>query len=56
MEKATVLVIGGGATGVGILRDLAMRGVDVMLLEMRDMVHGTSSRYHGCCIAEVVML
>lgn len=47
MEKATVLVIGGGATGVGILRDLAMRGVDVMLLEMRDMVHGTSSRYHG---------
>jgi len=47
MEKATVIVIGGGATGVGILRDLAMRGVDVMLLEMRDMVHGTSSRYHG---------
>ena len=47
MEKATVIVIGGGATGVGILRDLAMRGVDVMLLEMRDMVNGSSSRYHG---------
>lgn len=47
MEKATVVVIGGGATGVGILRDLAMRGIDVMLLEMRDMVNGTSSRYHG---------
>lgn len=47
MEKATVVVIGGGATGVGILRDLAMRGVDVLLLEQRDMVHGTSSRYHG---------
>lgn len=47
MEKATVIIIGGGATGVGILRDLAMRGVDVLLLEQRDMVHGTSSRYHG---------
>lgn len=47
MEKATVVVIGGGATGVGILRDLAMRGVDVLLLEQRDMVYGTSSRYHG---------
>ncbi len=47
MEKATVIVIGGGATGVGILRDLAMRGVDTLLLEQRDIVHGTSSRYHG---------
>ncbi len=47
MEKATVIVIGGGATGVGILRDLVMRGVDALLLEMRDLVHGTSSRYHG---------
>ncbi|WP_019555020.1 anaerobic glycerol-3-phosphate dehydrogenase subunit GlpA [Propionispira raffinosivorans] len=47
MEKATVVVIGGGATGVGILRDLAMRGVDVLLLEKLDMVNGTSSRYHG---------
>ena len=27
MEKVTAIVIGGGATGVGILRDLAMRGV-----------------------------
>ncbi|MCE5285139.1 MAG: anaerobic glycerol-3-phosphate dehydrogenase subunit A [Pelosinus sp.] len=47
MEKTTVVVIGGGSTGVGILRDLAMRGVDVLLLEKRDMVNGTSSRYHG---------
>lgn len=47
MEKATVVIIGGGATGVGILRDLAMRGVDVLLLEQRDMVYGSSSRYHG---------
>jgi len=34
MEKATVLVIGGEPTGVGILRDLTMRGIDVMLLEV----------------------
>ena len=47
MEKATVVVIGGGATGVGILRDLAMRGVDVLLLEKEDLVNGASSRYHG---------
>lgn len=47
MEKATVVVIGGGATGVGILRDLAMRGVDVLLVEKCDLVNGASSRYHG---------
>ncbi len=47
MEKATVVIIGGGATGVGILRDLSMRGVDALLIEKRDMVNGASSRYHG---------
>ena len=47
MEKATVLVVGGGATGIGILRDLAMRGVDVLLVEKRDLINGASSRYHG---------
>lgn len=47
MHKTTVVVIGGGATGVGILRDLSMRGVDAILVEQRDLAHGTSSRYHG---------
>ena len=42
-----VVVIGGGATGAGTLRDLAMRGVKALLLEQRDLVHGTSSRVHG---------
>ena len=42
-----VIVIGGGATGAGTLRDLAMRGVKALLLEQRDLVHGTSSRFHG---------
>ena len=39
MERATVIIVGGGATGVGILRDLAMRGVDVLLIEKRDLVN-----------------
>lgn len=42
-----VVVIGGGATGAGALRDLAMRGVRALLLEQRDLAHGTSSRFHG---------
>lgn len=42
-----VVVIGGGATGSGILRDLAMRGLKALLLEQRDLVNGTSSRFHG---------
>ncbi|MGI6092426.1 MAG: anaerobic glycerol-3-phosphate dehydrogenase subunit A [Veillonellaceae bacterium] len=47
MEKASVVVIGGGVTGIGILRDLCMRGVDALLIEQRDLAHGTSSRFHG---------
>jgi len=47
MEKTDVLVIGGGATGTGILRDLALRGVDAILVEQQDLAYGTSSRFHG---------
>ncbi|ELY32988.1 FAD-dependent oxidoreductase [Halalkalicoccus jeotgali] len=43
----TVLVIGGGATGAGVARDLAMRGVDVTLVERGDFASGTSGRSHG---------
>lgn len=42
-----ILVIGGGATGTGILRDLAMRGFKALLIEKRDLAHGTTGRYHG---------
>lgn len=45
--KPTVLVIGGGATGVGVVRDLAMRGVDAMLVERSGLSGGTSGRSHG---------
>lgn len=47
MLKTRVVVIGGGATGVGILRDLAMRGVDAILVERDDLGYWTSSRFHG---------
>ena len=42
-----VVVIGGGATGVGIVRDAAMRGFSAILLERVDLAQGTTARYHG---------
>ena len=47
MRETSVVVIGGGATGIGILRDLAMRGVPALLLEQGGLANGTSSRFHG---------
>ena len=41
------LIIGGGATGTAIARDLAMRGVSVCLLERGDLASGTTGNYHG---------
>lgn len=45
--SADVVVVGGGATGVGIARDAAMRGLSVILLERADLAQGTSGRFHG---------
>lgn len=45
--QTDVLVIGGGATGTGVLRDLAMRGFQCVLIERRDLAYGTTGRYHG---------
>ncbi len=39
-----LVVVGGGATGVGIAVDAAARGYDVLLLEQSDFGKGTSSR------------
>ena len=39
-----VLVIGGGITGAGILREAARRGLSVALVEQRDFAWGASSR------------
>lgn len=47
-RRATdVLVIGGGMTGAGVLRDLAMRGIQAILVERGDFATGTTGRYHG---------
>jgi glycerol-3-phosphate dehydrogenase len=43
-EPWDFVVVGGGATGVGVAVDAAARGYDVLLLEARDFGQGTSSR------------
>jgi glycerol-3-phosphate dehydrogenase len=45
--ETEVLVIGGGATGVGVLRDAAMRGFSTILVERGDLATGTTGRFHG---------
>ena len=39
-----IVVIGGGATGVAIAMDAAIRGLSVVLVEQSDFGKGTSSR------------
>ena len=39
-----MIIVGGGATGVGVAIDAAARGYDVLLLEQSDFGKGTSSR------------
>lgn len=46
-NRPKLAVIGGGVTGCGVARDLALRGCDVTLLEYGDLGSGTSSRFHG---------
>lgn len=43
MKAVDVLVIGGGVNGTGIARDLAGRGLSVMLCEKDDLASATSS-------------
>jgi glycerol-3-phosphate dehydrogenase len=45
--ETEVLVIGGGSTGAGVVRDAAMRGFKTVLVERRDLADGTTGRYHG---------
>lgn len=42
-----VLIIGGGSTGTGIARDLALRGVQCILAEYHDINAGASGANHG---------
>ncbi len=43
-EPVDLLVVGGGINGAGIARDAALRGLNVALVEGRDLAYGTSSR------------
>ena len=43
-EEADLIVIGGGITGAGIVRNAARRGLRVVLFEQNDFAFGTSSR------------
>jgi glycerol-3-phosphate dehydrogenase len=45
--QTELLVIGGGATGAGVAWDAALRGFATILIEKRDLTHGTTGRYHG---------
>jgi len=45
--ETEVLIIGGGTTGTGIARDLALRGIDCILLEQSDINSGASGGNHG---------
>ncbi|MCL2305422.1 MAG: glycerol-3-phosphate dehydrogenase/oxidase [Planctomycetaceae bacterium] len=43
-KKWDVIVIGGGATGLGIALDASLRGFSALLLEQHDFTKGTSSK------------
>ncbi|MBN8093401.1 anaerobic glycerol-3-phosphate dehydrogenase subunit A [Vibrio vulnificus] len=45
--ETEVVIIGGGATGTGIMRDCSLRGISCILLEKDDIASGTSGRNHG---------
>lgn len=42
-----VLVIGGGVTGTGVMRDLALRGINCLLVDRKDLNAGASGANHG---------
>ncbi len=42
-----VLIIGGGVTGAGIMRDLALRGIHSVLIDKVDLCAGASGGNHG---------
>jgi glycerol-3-phosphate dehydrogenase len=45
--ETQVVVIGGGVTGTGVLRDLAMRGIKALLFERDNLASGTTGNFHG---------
>jgi glycerol-3-phosphate dehydrogenase len=45
--ETPVLIIGGGLTGAGLARDLALRGVPCLVVERADLNAGASGANHG---------
>ncbi len=45
--ETEVLIIGGGATGTGIARDLSLRGISCILVEQQDINAGATGANHG---------
>lgn len=45
--ETDVVIIGGGATGTGIMRDCALRNIRCILLERLDISAGSTGRNHG---------
>ncbi|MEE4242246.1 MAG: FAD-dependent oxidoreductase [Desulfopila sp.] len=45
--QTEALIIGGGVTGTGIMRDLALRGIHSILIEKNDLCAGASGGNHG---------
>jgi glycerol-3-phosphate dehydrogenase len=43
-ETFDIIVVGGGASGLGVAVDAASRGYRTLLLEAHDFAKGTSSR------------
>ena len=47
MDRAHVVVVGGGGTGGALAHDLVLRGLRVTLLERGELTSGTTGRHHG---------
>src|ERR1700694_1576294 len=47
MISTEILVIGGGSTGLGGVRDAALRGLCAGWVEKGALAHGTTGRFHG---------
>jgi len=45
--ETETLIIGGGVTGAGVMRDLALRGIHCLLIDSKDLNAGASGSNHG---------
>jgi glycerol-3-phosphate dehydrogenase len=45
--RTQVVIIGAGVTGLGLARDLALRGISCLIVEQGDVNSGASGRNHG---------